>query len=55
MMFKILLEMTWDNDGRATFSYGVERVPGQPHVIWRRIGTHDIFTATRPITGERCH
>jgi len=20
-------EMTWDNDGRATFSYGAERVP----------------------------
>jgi hypothetical protein len=37
-------EMTWDNDGRATFSYGEERVPGQPHVIWRRIGTHRIFT-----------
>jgi len=36
--------MTWDNDGRATFSYGEERVPGEPHVIWRRIGTHAIFT-----------
>jgi len=34
-----VFEMTWDNDGRATFSYGEERVPGQPHVIWRRIGT----------------
>jgi hypothetical protein len=39
-----VFEMTWDNDGRATFSYGAERAPGQPHVIWRRIGTHDIFT-----------
>ena len=39
-----VFEMTWDNDGRATFSYGDERVPGQPHVIWRRIGTHAIFT-----------
>jgi hypothetical protein len=37
-----VFEMTWDNDGRATFSYGEERVPGQPHVIWRRIGTHAI-------------
>jgi hypothetical protein len=36
-------EMTWAADGRATFSYGVERSAGQPHVIWRRIGTHDIF------------
>ena len=25
-----VFEMTWDNDGRATFSYGEERVPGQP-------------------------
>jgi hypothetical protein len=33
-----VFEMTWDNDGRASFSYGTERVPGQPHVIWRRIG-----------------
>ncbi len=39
-----VFEMTWDNDGRATFSYGEERVPGQAHVIWRRIGTHAIFT-----------
>ena len=39
-----VFEMTWDNDGRATFSYGEERVPGQPHVVWRRIGTHAIFT-----------
>jgi hypothetical protein len=45
-----VFEMTWDNDGRATFSYGAERVPGQPHVIWRRIGTHAIFTpATRSV------
>lgn len=39
-----VFEMTWDNDGRATFSFADERVPGQPHVIWRRIGTHAIFT-----------
>lgn len=36
-------EMTWAADGRATFSYGAEIVAGQPHVVWRRIGTHDIF------------
>jgi hypothetical protein len=35
-------EMSWAADGRATFEYG-EQVPGEPHVIWRRIGTHDIF------------
>jgi hypothetical protein len=45
-----VFEMTWDNDGRATFSYGEELVPGQPRVIWRRIGTHAIFTpAARPV------
>ena len=39
-----VFEMTWDNDGRATFSYRGERIPGQSPVIWRRIGTHRIFT-----------
>ena len=32
-------EVTWSDDGRATFSYGAERVPGQPHIIWRQIGS----------------
>ena len=36
-------EMSWAADGRATFEYGDEVIPGQPHIIWRRIGTHDIF------------
>jgi len=31
-------------DGRATWQFGEEVVDGQPHIIWRRIGTHDIFT-----------
>ncbi len=35
--------LTWADDGRATFSYGDEIVPGQRHIIWRRIGTHDIY------------
>ncbi|GES18024.1 hypothetical protein Aple_009190 [Acrocarpospora pleiomorpha] len=39
-----VFEMTWDGDGRATFSYGEEQIPGEPHVVWRRIGTHSIFT-----------
>ena len=39
-----VFEMTWDNDGRATFSYGPERIAGQAHILWRRIGTHAIFT-----------
>ena len=38
-----VFEMTWAPDGRATFQYGEEEIQGSPHVIWRRIGTHDIF------------
>jgi hypothetical protein len=36
-------EMTWMPDGRATFHYGDELRRGQPHIVWRRIGSHDIF------------
>lgn len=36
-------EMTWAPDGRATFSYGRSIVGDEPHVIWRRIGTHRIL------------
>lgn len=36
-------EFTWAPDGRATFEFGREVRPGEAHVIWRRIGTHDIF------------
>lgn len=39
-----VFELTWDSNGRATWSYGPEIVPGEQHVIWRRIGTHDILT-----------
>ena len=38
-------EVTWAPDGRATFQYGPERRPGEAHVVWRRIGTHEIFRA----------
>ncbi|MBM7790050.1 hypothetical protein JOD67_006730 [Tenggerimyces flavus] len=37
-------EMTWAPDGRATFEFGRGPHPGVPHVIWRRIGTHEIFS-----------
>jgi hypothetical protein len=37
-------ELTWAPDGRATFSYGAEVLPGEPHVIWRRIGDHAILS-----------
>jgi hypothetical protein len=36
-------ELSWAPDGRATFTYGEEQIPGHPHIVWRRIGTHDIF------------
>ncbi len=36
-------EMTWAADGRATFAYGAELIPGQPHIVWRRIGSHEIL------------
>ena len=38
-----IFEMTWGPDGRATFQYGDHVREGDPHVIWRRIGTHAIF------------
>ncbi|MFD8715895.1 hypothetical protein ACFV07_36350 [Streptomyces anulatus] len=41
-------ELTWSMGtgpaGRATWQYGPEVYPGIPHVIWRRVGTHDILT-----------
>lgn len=38
-----IYEMTWADDGRATFQYGDTVLEGEPHVIWRRVGTHQIF------------
>lgn len=38
-----VFEMTWASDGRCTFEYGPEVLTGEPHIIWRRCGTHDIF------------
>ena len=38
-----IYELTWAPDGRATFSYGRTVVGGEPHIIWRRIGTHEIL------------
>ena len=36
-------EMTWGDDGRATFQYGESKMSGKKHVTWRRIGSHRIF------------
>ena len=35
--------LSWGSDGRATFQYGTSLEPGQAHIIWRRVGTHDIY------------
>jgi len=35
--------MTWAPDGRALFRYGDPVREGEPHVVWLRIGTHDIL------------
>ena len=41
-----IYEMTCEMpDGRATFEFGPEQAPGERHVIWRRIGGHEIFDA----------
>jgi hypothetical protein len=37
-------EVTFAPDGRATFAYGSELRPGEPHVIWRRVGSHQVLT-----------
>jgi hypothetical protein len=39
-----VFEMTWADNGRATFQYGAPVVEGEPHVLWRRLGTHGIFS-----------
>lgn len=39
-----IFEMTWDiKNGRATFEYGTPLTEGVKHVIWRRVGGHEIF------------
>lgn len=38
-----IYELTWAPDGRATWQFGHPIHGGEPHVIWRRVGTHKIF------------
>jgi hypothetical protein len=39
-----VFELRWARDGRALWKYGPE-ISGRtgPHIIWLRIGTHDIY------------
>lgn len=41
--YRDVWELTWAADGRATFEYGTPVRPGEPHIVWRRVGTHGIF------------
>jgi hypothetical protein len=40
-----VFEFHWAPDGRALFTYGTSPHPGDVHVIWLRIGTHDVYRA----------
>lgn len=40
-----IFEMTWADDGRATFEYGEPVRKDQVHIVWRRIGSHTIFSS----------
>ena len=36
-------EMSWASDGRATFALGDPPIEGKLHVVWLRIGGHEIL------------
>ena len=38
-----VFEMTWADDGRALFKYGTSPHEGDVHIIWLRVGSHEIF------------
>lgn len=38
-----IFELTWAPNGRATFEYGTPIREGEPHIVWRRVGTHDVL------------
>ena len=40
---KDIWEMSYSGDGRATFRYGAEQRPGEAHVVWLRVGGHEIL------------
>jgi hypothetical protein len=41
---KEIWELSYSGDGRATFRYGPEVKPGKAHVIWLRVGGHEILS-----------
>lgn len=39
-----IFDLSWDMpDGRATFRIDVPKSPGDTHIIWRRVGGHEVF------------
>ena len=38
-----IFELSWAPDGRATFEYGPPVRDAEAHIVWRRIGTHEIL------------
>jgi len=36
-------ELSWAGDGRALFTYGTSPHPGDVHIVWLAVGTHDIY------------
>jgi hypothetical protein len=38
-----IYELSWAPNGRATFQFGRSVRGDEPHIIWRRMGGHDIF------------
>lgn len=38
-----LFELTWADDGRATFSYGESIRDGEPHIVWHLVGSHAVL------------
>ena len=42
--YRGVYEMTFAPDGRATFMFGEQIHPGELHIVWRRVGSHEIFS-----------
>jgi hypothetical protein len=36
-------EFAWASDGRALFRYGTSPHQGDVHIVWLRVGAHDIY------------
>jgi hypothetical protein len=43
-----VMEMTWAPDGRATWQFGASVREGLAHIIWRRVGGHEILDPGPP-------